>query len=64
MAMKNPTRSVYELDPFQTVNAVRNMETMKVIMVKGIGYVVVSKDMEDPELLRKMGDVVAKTYED
>lgn len=64
MAMKNPTESVYELDDQRKPHIFEIMNEMKIVMVKGIGYVVVSRDMEDPNLFRHMGEVVARTYEE
>lgn len=64
MAMKNPTESVYELEDAQKPHVFEIMEEMKIIMVKGIGYVVVNRNMERPDLFRHMGEVVARTYEE
>jgi hypothetical protein len=67
MAMKNPTQSVYEITGIErrryARQAMDNPE-MKIIMVKGIGYIVVKETMEDPALFRRMGEVVARAYED
>ena len=62
--MKNPTDSVYELDENRYNKIFEIMKRMKIIMVKGIGYVVVNKNMDDPKLFRRVGDVVAVAYED
>ena len=61
--MKNPTESVYELDPKRNKHIFEIMDNMKIIMVKGLGYVVVNRNMENPDMFRHMGEVVAKTYE-
>jgi hypothetical protein len=64
MSMKNPTDSVYELEDSRKRHIFEIMNEMKIIMVKGIGYVVVNRNMERPDLFRHMGEVVARTYEE
>lgn len=61
----NERGSVFELEGLSKRNALETMEQrlMKIIVVKGIGYIVVNEDMEDPELYRRMGEVAAELYE-
>lgn len=61
----NKRGSVFELEGLSKRNALETMEQrlMKIIVVKGIGYIVVNEDMEDPELYRRMGEVAAELYE-
>jgi hypothetical protein len=40
------------------------MDNMRLVMVKGLGYVLVSKNQNDPEMFRRMGNVIAEAIEE
>jgi len=59
-----PTQSVYEItSTHDRIAAIDYMRDMKIIMVKGIGYAVVSPSMENPDLFVRMGEAVAARYQ-
>ena len=54
--------SVYEVENNEIVH--KTMIGMRVIVVKGIGYVLVGKNIPSPDVMMRMGFVIAEQIEE
>jgi hypothetical protein len=53
-------KSIIEVETHKALDTISEMKT---VMVKGLGYVVVSKKQNDPEMFRRMGNRIAEEIE-